>query len=80
MDAGTGATTKCLNKDAVAVVVIEDKDVVVAVVGGYDKLACLVGVDLTSGRVDKRREATVGASVVGIVAARKSIASLLIRE
>jgi hypothetical protein len=47
-----GTTLKGFHKNAVTVVVIEYKDVIVTVVGGNDKFISLVGVDLTGGGCD----------------------------
>jgi hypothetical protein len=62
-DPKTCATAKRLIKDAAAVVVIKDKDEVVAAVEGNNKFSGLVGVDLACGRVDECSKAMIGACI-----------------
>jgi hypothetical protein len=70
-DAWAGTTAEGFDEYAITVIVVEDKDVVVAAVGRDDELASLISVDLASERwFDKSGETVMGASV-GRVACRE---------
>jgi hypothetical protein len=61
-DGGSGAARDRFSKDAVAVIVVEDKKVVVAVARRSNKAAGLVSVDLAGG-FHEGSEAGLGAKV-----------------
>ena len=62
-DARAGAIAEWFNQDTVAVVIVEDKDVIVAAVGCDNKPACLVRMDLSRGRLSDGGETVMSANV-----------------
>jgi hypothetical protein len=65
-DARAGTIVHRFHEDAVAVVIVDDKNVVVAGTGCNDETTRLVAMDLASCRCTDSREAMVGAIVVWV--------------
>ena len=65
-NAWTGATAHGFNQDAVTVVVVYDKNVIVARAGRDNEFAGLIGVDLSGGAVGDGSKTVVRACITGV--------------
>ena len=77
-DACAGAIAHGFHEDAVAVIVVEDKYVIVAGTGGKNEPARLVGMNLSGGRFNDSREAMVCALVVGFAGGKCRARSVIV--